>query len=34
VRNMFKQALARHGVAPNMDEVYEKEKETLPPLPA
>ena len=34
VRDMFAEALARHGVQPNMDEVYEKEKETLPPLPA
>lgn len=34
VRDMFKDALSRHGLAPNMSEVYEKEKETLPPLPA
>ena len=31
VRRMFADALARHGLKPNMDEVYEKERDTLPP---
>jgi oxalate decarboxylase/phosphoglucose isomerase-like protein (cupin superfamily) len=31
VRQMFSDALARHGLTPNMDEVYARELETLPP---
>jgi oxalate decarboxylase/phosphoglucose isomerase-like protein (cupin superfamily) len=31
VRSMFAEALAKHGLKPNMDEVYAKELETLPP---
>jgi oxalate decarboxylase/phosphoglucose isomerase-like protein (cupin superfamily) len=31
VREMFAQALARHGLEPRMDEAYERELETLPP---
>ena len=31
VREMFSQALARHGLEPRMDEAYERELETLPP---
>jgi oxalate decarboxylase/phosphoglucose isomerase-like protein (cupin superfamily) len=31
VRQMFADALARHGMAPRMDESYRKELETLPP---
>jgi mannose-6-phosphate isomerase-like protein (cupin superfamily) len=34
VRDMFAEALARHGLKPRMDEVYRKELETLPPLPS
>lgn len=34
VRDMFDQALARHGLSSKMDEAYVKELETLPPLPA
>ena len=33
VRQMFSDALARHGLQPQMDEAYAKELETLPPLP-
>lgn len=32
VRDMFSEALARHGLTPRMDEAYTKELETLPPL--
>jgi hypothetical protein len=32
VREMFAEALAKHGLKPRMDEVYRKERETLPPL--
>jgi oxalate decarboxylase/phosphoglucose isomerase-like protein (cupin superfamily) len=31
LRKMYAEALARHNLKPNMDDVYEKEKETLPP---
>jgi len=31
VREMFRQALARHGLTPRMDAAYEAELETLPP---
>lgn len=31
VREMFREALARHGLAPRMDAAYEAELETLPP---
>ncbi len=31
MRAMYADALARHGLKPNMDEVYERELETLPP---
>ncbi len=34
VRQMFAEALAKHGLAPRMDEAYRKELETLPPLPS
>jgi oxalate decarboxylase/phosphoglucose isomerase-like protein (cupin superfamily) len=34
VRAMFADALARHGLRPNMNDVYQRELETLPPLPA
>jgi len=34
VRAMFAEALARHGLAPRMDAVYEAERATLPPRPA
>lgn len=33
VRTMFADALAEHGLTPKMDEPYELEKESLPPLP-
>jgi hypothetical protein len=33
VREMFAEALAKHGLKPRMGEVYRKELETLPPLP-
>jgi oxalate decarboxylase/phosphoglucose isomerase-like protein (cupin superfamily) len=33
VRNMFADALAKHGVEPAMDAAYEKELEDLPPEP-
>ena len=33
VRQMFADALARHGVTPRMDAVYEAEQSTLPPKP-
>jgi hypothetical protein len=33
VRELFSQALARHGLKPRMEEAYAKELETLPPLP-
>ena len=31
IRDMFAQALARHGMAPRMDEVYRSEVADLPP---
>ena len=31
LRKMYSEALARHSLKPNMDEVYAKELETLPP---
>ena len=31
VRSMFAEALAKHGIAPKMESVYEAELETLPP---
>jgi len=31
LRAMYAQALAKHGLKPNMDDVYERELETLPP---
>jgi len=34
VREMFAEALARHGLSSRMDEAYRKERETLPPLPS
>ena len=34
VRAMFAEALARHGLRPQMDEIYEVERETLPPARA
>jgi oxalate decarboxylase/phosphoglucose isomerase-like protein (cupin superfamily) len=34
VRDMFSNALAKHGLEPRMQEAYEKELETLPPKPA
>ena len=34
VRNMFAEALARHGLTPQMEESYRKELETLPPKAA
>ena len=33
VRTMFADALAKQGLEPNMENSYEMEKETLPPLP-
>ena len=33
VRDMFAQALARHGLEPRMQEAYDRELETLPPKP-
>lgn len=33
VRTLFAEALAKHGLEPQMQEPYELEKETLPPLP-
>jgi len=29
---MFAEALAKHGLAPRMEEAYRKELESLPPL--
>jgi uncharacterized RmlC-like cupin family protein len=34
VRETFQEALAKHGLEPQMDEAYEQEKENLPPRPA
>jgi oxalate decarboxylase/phosphoglucose isomerase-like protein (cupin superfamily) len=34
VRDTFRDALAKHGMAPRMDDAYAAERETLPPLPA
>jgi hypothetical protein len=34
VRAMFAEALAKHGLTPRMDEVYQKELATLPPKAA
>jgi len=34
VRQIFADELARHGVTPRMEDVYRKERETLPPKPA
>ncbi|HEY7301760.1 MAG TPA: cupin domain-containing protein [Xanthobacteraceae bacterium] len=34
VRTMFAEALARHGLAPRMEDAYRKELETLPPVQA
>ncbi|MFI5024945.1 MAG: cupin domain-containing protein [Alphaproteobacteria bacterium] len=34
VRQMFAEALGKHGLEPHMDEAYRKELETLPPLPS
>ena len=34
VRQMFADALARHGLTPRMDEVYEAELPNLPPKAA
>ena len=34
VRTMFADALARHGLAPRMEESYALERETLPPSPS
>jgi oxalate decarboxylase/phosphoglucose isomerase-like protein (cupin superfamily) len=34
VRTMFADALAEHGLTPQMEASYEAEKQTLPPLPA
>jgi hypothetical protein len=34
VRRLFAEALARHGVAPRMDEVYAAEQANLPPKAA
>ena len=34
VRTMFANALARHGLTPQMEESYRKELETLPPKAA
>jgi hypothetical protein len=34
VRAMFAQALAKHGLTPRMDEVYQRELATLPPKAA
>jgi hypothetical protein len=31
IRHMFSEALARHGIAPRMDEAYQKELADLPP---
>jgi mannose-6-phosphate isomerase-like protein (cupin superfamily) len=33
VREMFAEALARHGLKPRMEQAYARERETLPPLP-
>ena len=33
VRTMFTEALAKHGLTPNMDDFYEAEKADLPPKP-
>ena len=33
VRDTFREALARHGLEPAMDDAYEQEKESLPPKP-
>jgi hypothetical protein len=33
VRETFREALAKHGMEPRMDAVYEAELATLPPLP-
>jgi oxalate decarboxylase/phosphoglucose isomerase-like protein (cupin superfamily) len=33
IRQMFADALARHGLTPSMDEVYEQELASLPPAP-
>ena len=34
MRAMYEEALAKHGLKPNMSDAYEKELETLPPLVA
>ena len=33
VRDLFRDALARHGIEPKMDRAYEAELDTLPPKP-
>ena len=33
MREMFAEALARHGLTSRMEEAYRKELETLPPPP-
>jgi hypothetical protein len=33
VRETFREALAKSGIEPNMDEAYAAELETLPPKP-
>jgi hypothetical protein len=34
VRETFKEALAKHGLEPQMETAYEQEQEQLPPKPA
>ena len=34
MRETFKEALAKHGLEPQMDKAYEQELENLPPKPA
>ena len=34
VRNLYREAMARHGLEPKMDAIIAAELETLPPKPA